>query len=334
MRSRIGVVLLLFLLCAPAAWAGTTYVNFDTGVPGPLVFGRWYGTSTIAYTGVEAVFHIPQGNDAPYLELTGSFTGDVTAEVTFQNYTEWTQMNPTAKFCGIYVEPQGWFCGAVRGFGNATDKAAMIQGGGANPHPAVEAQRENFPSTTRFSFRVTRTGSRLELFAAYGADATTATQLGTFHATGAFVDPYTANPITMIRVYAGDTPSPAGDNTVTFDDVILTGTGISDYGPPPPGSTPPAVDDDHDGLANEVETNTGVYVNPSNTGTDPLNPDTDGDGVNDGLEVRFGSDPNNPADTVVVSAMNYRMAILLAALVVAIGLGIGFKMKLASRRSA
>ena len=29
--------------------------------------------------------------------------------------------------------------------------------------------------------------------------------------------------------------------------------------------------------------------------TDPLNPDTDGDGVSDGLEVRFGSDPTDAA---------------------------------------
>jgi len=32
--------------------------------------------------------------------------------------------------------------------------------------------------------------------------------------------------------------------------------------------------------------------------TDPLNPDTDGDGVSDGLEVQFGSDPTDPADVV------------------------------------
>ena len=38
--------------------------------------------------------------------------------------------------------------------------------------------------------------------------------------------------------------------------------------------------------------NTGVYVSPSDTGTDPADPDTDSDGVDDGVEVSFGTDPN------------------------------------------
>jgi hypothetical protein len=33
-------------------------------------------------------------------------------------------------------------------------------------------------------------------------------------------------------------------------------------------------------------------------GTDPLNPDTDGDGVSDGVEVQFGSDPTDHTDVV------------------------------------
>ena len=50
-------------------------------------------------------------------------------------------------------------------------------------------------------------------------------------------------------------------------------------------------DSDFDGLDDAVETNTGVYVSPSDTGTDPANPDTDDDGVNDGLEVQRQTDP-------------------------------------------
>jgi len=55
------------------------------------------------------------------------------------------------------------------------------------------------------------------------------------------------------------------------------------------------VDSDSDGLPDSVETNTGVYVSPTDTGTDPNNPDTDGDGYNDGVEVEAGTDPTNPA---------------------------------------
>jgi predicted flap endonuclease-1-like 5' DNA nuclease len=44
-------------------------------------------------------------------------------------------------------------------------------------------------------------------------------------------------------------------------------------------------DMDGDGLLNDVETDTGVYNNTADTGTDPANADTDGDGVCDGPEV-------------------------------------------------
>ena len=42
---------------------------------------------------------------------------------------------------------------------------------------------------------------------------------------------------------------------------------------------------DGDGLLNNVETDTGFYNNSADTGTDPANADTDGDGVCDGPEV-------------------------------------------------
>src|SRR5689334_11980433 len=45
------------------------------------------------------------------------------------------------------------------------------------------------------------------------------------------------------------------------------------------------VDRDGDGIADCYETNTGVYVGTSNTGTSPTNADTDGDGLSDGDEV-------------------------------------------------
>ena len=59
-------------------------------------------------------------------------------------------------------------------------------------------------------------------------------------------------------------------------------------------------DTDGDGLDDSVETNTGVYVSPANTGTSPLLADTDGDGAGDWYEVAtieahpVGPQPNAP----------------------------------------
>jgi hypothetical protein len=53
-------------------------------------------------------------------------------------------------------------------------------------------------------------------------------------------------------------------------------------------------DTDGDGLADNVETDTGVFVSPLNTGSDPLSIDSDGDTYSDGTEVSQGSDPNDP----------------------------------------
>lgn len=57
-----------------------------------------------------------------------------------------------------------------------------------------------------------------------------------------------------------------------------------------------APDADQDLLPDAVETNTGTFTNASDTGTDPNNPDTDGDGYLDGIEVALGTDPNDPLD--------------------------------------
>ena len=53
-------------------------------------------------------------------------------------------------------------------------------------------------------------------------------------------------------------------------------------------------DSDSDGLLDGVETETGVFNSVSDTGTDPSNPDSDNDGFNDGEETSAGSDPNDP----------------------------------------
>ncbi|MCW1923545.1 sulfatase-like hydrolase/transferase [Luteolibacter arcticus] len=50
-------------------------------------------------------------------------------------------------------------------------------------------------------------------------------------------------------------------------------------------------DADNDGLRDAVETNTGVFASPSNTGTSPSISDTDGDSLPDGMELGLGTNP-------------------------------------------
>ena len=71
---------------------------------------------------------------------------------------------------------------------------------------------------------------------------------------------------------------PAGDTDTDGD-------GKPDTLNPPSNSVPPLeedFDDDGDGVDDVNETGTGVYVDETDTGTDPLNPDTDYDGTCDG----------------------------------------------------
>ncbi len=96
-----------------------------------------------------------------------------------------------------------------------------------------------------------------------------------------YIQPDNANP--LLRDFHVATGSPALDN----------GSDGSDIGSKGEGSATD-VDSDSDGLLDSVETNTGVYVNESDTGTDPNNPDTDDDSYNDGAEVTAGTDPNDP----------------------------------------
>lgn len=50
-----------------------------------------------------------------------------------------------------------------------------------------------------------------------------------------------------------------------------------------------SADSDQDGLSDCSETADGRYISAASTGTDPMNPDTDGDGIRDGEEV-FGAE--------------------------------------------
>ncbi len=75
------------------------------------------------------------------------------------------------------------------------------------------------------------------------------------------------------------------------------------------------LDDDNDQLLDVVETGTGIFVSPADTGSQPLVPDTDGDGVPDGEEVQNGTDPNVPNGPVAVPVFGLAgMALLLGGL--------------------
>jgi len=78
-------------------------------------------------------------------------------------------------------------------------------------------------------------------------------------------------------------------------------------------------DDDNDGLLDTVETNTGTFVDANDTGTDPLNIDTDGDTFNDGEEVAAGTDPTNATSFPgSVPALNLPGVLLFALLLLAL----------------
>ncbi|MDA7881608.1 hypothetical protein N9A94_04820 [Akkermansiaceae bacterium] len=76
------------------------------------------------------------------------------------------------------------------------------------------------------------------------------------------------------------------------DDTLLDGDEVAGAGTRPP-TDPTLGDTDGDGLSDLIETDTGIFVNASDSGSDPTDPDSDADGTGDGEEVAAGFDPND-----------------------------------------
>ena len=80
-----------------------------------------------------------------------------------------------------------------------------------------------------------------------------------------------------------------------LDDNVEDKTGIY-VGPSSTGTDPTIVDTDGDMLPDGVEDPTLPFVDINQPGTDPNNPNTDGDNLEDGIEIPIGRDPTVPDD--------------------------------------
>ncbi len=89
-------------------------------------------------------------------------------------------------------------------------------------------------------------------------------------------------------------PTKADTDGDGIRDDVESNTGIWVDANTDTGTNPADVDSDRDALRDDVETNTGTYVDANDTGTNPNLPDTDNDGVGDWyeLEVAFTSPLN------------------------------------------
>ena len=90
----------------------------------------------------------------------------------------------------------------------------------------------------------------------------------------------------------------AGEGSLRLKAAVLafetfTGPKLTLAGTSTAVGAPILLDADNDGLADSVETGTGVFVSATDTGTAPFNRDTDNDGLSDGFEVEVGLDAHD-----------------------------------------
>ncbi len=117
----------------------------------------------------------------------------------------------------------------------------------------------------------------------------------------------------------GETPN--GTWTLTVRDLVNGTTGtFNNWTLAVHGyyANPFFLDQDQDALLDAYEDDTGVFVDGTHTGTDPNDPDSDDDGVMDGIEVELGTDPNDPFDfPSLPGTTGYGLAILACSVLMA-----------------
>ncbi len=95
----------------------------------------------------------------------------------------------------------------------------------------------------------------------------------------------TDTPTAMATITPTETPMATSTPTATSTATPTPTATRTPTRSPTPSPTSTLPDTDGDRLPNVYETNTGVYVGPTDTGTDPNDVDTDGDFIGDGDEV-------------------------------------------------
>lgn len=81
----------------------------------------------------------------------------------------------------------------------------------------------------------------------------------------------------------------------TGESVLVSASGVVATAPLDLSTT--SSDLDGDGVPDQHETDTGIYVSPTDTGTSPIKIDSDYDGFTDGFEILSGSNPTSSSST-------------------------------------